>query len=80
MFENSATRQMSSDLAQFVDDIIDYVRHNDELGSETAAGKRRKKQLQLLVHRVCFFYSMKYSREKTNLLQNPRKKKIVCSV
>ena len=77
MFENRETMRLSTDLAQFFDDIIDYVRHSNEVG--TTDGESQRKKLQRLVHYVFFVYTMKYSHEKTNLLLNPKKKKIVCS-
>ena len=70
---------MSAELAQFFDDVLDYMRHkeHDVTAGDDEESQRRK--LYRLVHRVCLVYIMKYSREKTNLLLNPKKKKIICS-
>ena len=77
MFDNRETLRLLADLEQFLDDITDYVRHSNEVG--TIDGESQRKKLQRLVHYVFFVYTMKYSHEKTNLLLNPKKKKIVCS-
>ena len=79
MFENRETLRLLADLEQFLDDIIDYVRHSNEVGTAGADEETKRNKMQCLLHYVFSVYAMKYSREKTNLLLNLKTKRVICS-